>query len=423
MDDSGGKIEDNIEKILHNLLSNAFKYCNSGDRIDVFLRYSTDPYRENCQAELEIADTGPGLNKDQQEHLFDRFYRASSKYKSDREASGIGLSLVKELVELYGGSIRVVSEPGVGSRFIVTLPYGIADFKKEEILEGATVETNMNNEAPVFNERSENRLIATSAGDLDLRELPCILIVEDNDDLRNYMIRHLEDELCVLQAENDRKGLEMALERQPDLIISDLMMPEMDGVEMVEQLRIDERSCHIPVIMLTARGDLESKLECFEKGSDAFMEKPFKMEELKTRIHQLIKERQKLKEYYLKIFRTNDEVLKRDFPKADFVASLESYLRKNLSDSELTIDKLSRDMGFSRIQLYRKVQHSTGMFPGEWVRNVRLARASQLFREGAESVTKVMLEVGFTNPSHFANCFRELYGYNPSTYKKKVNRN
>ncbi|MGC9342561.1 MAG: ATP-binding protein, partial [Bacteroidales bacterium] len=239
---------DKIEKILHNLLSNAFKFCDSGDRIDIYLRYHDVKDPEHCQVELEVADTGPGLSTDQKEHLFDRFYRADSKYKSDREGSGIGLSLVKELVDLYRGSIRVESTHGYGSRFIVSLPCGKAKLRKEEMERETGNKIQTETQEQIFPDPSDTEIISFEESKMDLRDFPCVLIVEDNDQLRSYMIRHLEDELCVLQAENGQTGLEIALEKQPALIISDLMMPEMDGGEMVVKLRNDERTCHIPII-------------------------------------------------------------------------------------------------------------------------------------------------------------------------------
>ena len=250
-------------------------------------------------------------------------------------------------------------------------------------------------------------------------ELPLVLIAEDNSELRRYISSHLESDLRICQAENGRTALELARRKKPDLIVSDLMMPEMDGGELVEHLRNDEHTCHIPLIMLTARADMESRLDCFEKGSDDFLEKPFKIEELRVRIRRLIEERRNLKEYYLELFRTEASTFQPASSKEEFPARLEEYIGKRLSDPELDVDALCQHMRVSRAQLYRKVHHHTGMSPKELIRNTRLAAAARLFRQGYDNVTRVMLEVGFQSNSSFSSSFRKLHGCNPSDYIKE----
>lgn len=409
---------DKVEKILNNLLSNAFKFTSEGERIDLTLEYPDQRSPDGkCKVQIVVADTGPGMEQEHLEQIFDRFFRVESTRTSDREGTGIGLSLVRELVELYRGHIRVESEPGKGSRFILELPAGKEQFEKAEIVEALHQET-----APFQPEHKQYRPDDLGEPDGEKQQnkedLPLVLLVDDNDELRSFIVGQLETDMRIIEAPNGRVALEKALEFQPDLIISDLMMPEMDGAELVERLRNDEHCCHIPLIMLTARADMESKRDCFEKGSDAFLEKPFSVEELRSRSHQLIERRKLLREHYLRSYLQRPDPLSPTKRREDFLERLLLHIRKNLSSPELNVEELSRQMGLSRVQLYRKVSSLTGISPVELIRNTRLEAAARHLKEGNENVTQVMYEVGINSPSHFTASFRKLFGLNPSDYHK-----
>lgn len=412
---------DKVEKILTNLISNALKFAGEGSRVEVELSYHSCS-KESCTAVVKVSDTGPGMGEEDLAHIFDRFFRAANTHRSDQEGSGIGLSLVKDLVELYRGEIRVESSPGKGTCFTVELPAGKSQFRENEV---AAADANPENGslAVMFTgedmEKDEPAKAGREKHGMGKDSLPLVLLAEDNADLRSFIITRLSDQMHMLEAENGRVALEMAIEKQPDLVVSDLMMPEMDGAELVEALRNDERTCHIPLIMLTARADMESRLDCIEKGSDAFMEKPFSIDELRTRIHALIRRRKSLREKSLQAFLPpsagHDIPSFRDL----FLEKLASCIQKGLSDPALNVEELSRQMSLSRTHLYRRVSHLTGFTPLELLRNTRLEAAAHMFRKGHDNVYRVMLDVGYSNASHFASNFKKHFGQNPSEYIRK----
>ncbi len=418
---------DKVEKILTNLISNALKFAGEGSRVEVELSYHSCS-KEICTAVVKVSDSGPGMEEEELAHIFDRFFRAANTHKSDQEGSGIGLALVKDLVELYRGEIRVESSPGEGSCFTVELPAGKSQFRKNEVAVSDTNPENRGIEALFAGENMERDEPGKDGQKMQgtaYDSLPLVLLAEDNADLRSFITTRLSGQMSMLEAENGRIALELAIKKQPDLVVSDLMMPEMDGAELVEALRNDERTCHIPLIMLTARADMESRLDCFEKGSDAFMEKPFSIEELQTRIHALIRRRRSLQERSLQAFLPPSA--DQDNPSFSdlFLEKLASCMQKGLLDPALNVEELSRKMSMSRVQLYRKVSHLTGYNPGELIRNTRLEAAARMFRNGHDNVIRVMLEVGYNNASNFASIFKKRFGQNPSEYmrnKQKLNQ-
>ena len=415
--------QDKIEKIITNLISNALKFTLEGGSVFVALRYRQE--KENASGshiEFSVKDTGPGIPDDQKDKIFDRFYQVSSSDSDYHEGSGIGLSFVKELVELYRGEIHVESEAGKGSTFSVTLPVSRKYFKDDEI-----VTIPGKSAGKISAEVPENSLYQPVESDSQQdafneedKDRPVILIVEDNPDLRNYVSRNLFSHYQVLEAENGIEGLEKTIESIPDLVISDLMMPEMDGVEMCDRIKSDERTSHIPLIMLTARADKSSKLESLETGADDYILKPFDAEELQVRVRNLIEQRKNLRERFKKKFliATVDQEL--PAPEDEFLTRVLDCIKKHLSEPEFNVEQMGKELCLSHSQLYRKILAMTDQTPNVFMRNIRLKMAARMFMEGHKNITRVLYSVGFNTPSHFTQCFRELFGINPSTYIKQL---
>ena len=409
---------DKIEKILVNVLSNAFKYTSPGGTVSIHLEYLMHPdNRQPESATFMIQDTGSGIPEQHLTKIFDRFHQVDSQDSRSHEGTGIGLALVKEMVRLYRGEIRVESALGEGSTFSVTLPVGRDKFTEDEITGDLSPRERKQVIDPSYYSE-EAGIQEAQKHDADIQDtgMPIILVVEDNPDLRGYISQILFPYYRVLEAENGKSGLMAAAESIPDLVISDLMMPEMDGIEMCEQMKMDHQTSHIPLIMLTAKADRISKLESFGKGADDFILKPFDAEELQARVSNLIEQRKRLRERYRKEFLTDPGTGALPVPADDFLEKVLTRIHKNLSNSEYSVELLGQDVGLSPSQLYRKVVALTDHSPGELIRNSRLKMAAKMFRTGHSNVSTVLYAVGFNTPARFSQYFRELFGVNPSKY-------
>ena len=420
--------KDKIEKILYNLLSNAFKFTGEGGRIEVEITPPGPPcfaplkLRESEEGDgrgvnIKISDTGRGIPREQLEHIFDRFYQADDSYNKDQEGTGIGLALAKELVELHHGSITVQSEPGKGTTFSFTLPLGKEHLKQGErnVKEDAK-EEKMHPDIPVPEPAILDTYIEDDIDKSD--DKPLLLVVEDNNDLRYYMRSFLNEDYRILEAPDGVLGFEKAINNLPDLVISDVMMPKMDGMEFTRRLKSDERTSHIPVILLTAKATMENKLEGLETGADDFLTKPFDPQELLVRIRNLIKQREKLKEKYKSRFvfhneKEQDKVLSVD---DKFLTRAKHFIDQNLSDPELSVERFAQHMAMSQSQLYRKLKALIDLSPNEFIRSLRLQKAAKLLLKRTGNVAEIAYEVGFNNPSYFAECFLKHFGKLPSEY-------
>ena len=365
-----------------------------------------------------VGDTGPGIAVEQREKIFDQFYQVANSDSHMHEGSGIGLALVKELVDLNKGEILLESIPGAGSTFTVKLPVERDHFVDSEILSSPARddEPAMAEDQDGSESDEAETLTQEDASHEEKNESPVILIVEDNPDLRDYISQNLLGDYQILQAENGKEGLLKAIENIPDLVISDLMMPEMDGMEMCSRLKSDHRTNHIPLIMLTAKADRDSKLESLETGVDDFILKPFDAEELLVRVKNLIETRMKLRERFRKEFLadTGGQII--PAPEDEFMIRVMNCLKIHLTESEFNVEQMGKELGLSRAQLYRKILAMTDHAPSEFIRSNRLKMAARMFLEGHKNVTRVMYSVGFTTSAYFAQCFREMYGLNPSEY-------
>lgn len=424
-----------LEKIVYNLLSNAFKFTPEGGTVIVDLGFGNAdfdakqqeaPAIRNPQSEIDenrtfiqitVKDTGIGIAKDHLPHIFDRFYRASEALTGEQGGTGIGLALAKEFVELHHGKIRVESEVGKGSTFTVLLPLGREHLSDDEIVDSVS-----SDQYPVISDQdsvSGNEQPATSIQQQATSdEQPVLLIVEDNDDMRRYLRNSLIPDFEIVEAENGEAGYQVACKKTPDLIVSDVMMPIMDGFALCAKLKTDQRTSHIPVILLTARAGQEDKLEGLETGADDYLTKPFDARELQIRVKNLIAQRQRLRERFSREITVQPKDITVTSIDEKFLQQALDIVEENMSDDDFQIDQFCRAIGMSRSTLNRKLRALTGLSTNVFIRTLRLKRAAQLLEKKSATIVEIAYEVGFNNPSYFAECFRQQFGKPPSEWGK-----
>lgn len=408
--------QEKISRIVFNLLSNALKYTPAGGEIFVSLK------DEGANLRLDVRDTGKGISQDEADKIFERFFQA----KGAASGTGIGLALVKSFVELHHGEARVESELGKGSDFIVVIPrkqegdsqviHNDVDIVDNSVNTSASTGKNVVDESVLQyiddGDRSRGkiqRLISENTN------RPTVLVIDDNTDIRQYERTLLQDEYIVLEAADGKEGLAIALKEVPDLVICDVMMPVMDGLELTEQLKTNTATSHIPVIMLTAKNLEEHRAEGYEHGADSYITKPFHSKVLLARIENLLRQRQLLKNLYQGSKEAEKEISEAHLEDRDrqFLKQLQAIIQKNLSDSEFGVEDMGQQIGLSRVQLYRKVKAMTGSSVVDLLRKARLAKARRLLETRSMSVSEVAYEVGFSAPSYFTKCFKEEYGMLP----------
>ncbi|MEZ4887775.1 MAG: ATP-binding protein [Chitinophagales bacterium] len=405
---------DKIEKILYNLLSNAFKFTPTQGRIlcQLDLTVTTS---NGIQAQLIVEDTGKGIDENSLPHIFDRFYQADSSHTRQVEGTGIGLALVKELTELLEGTIEVDSTVGKGTIFTLQLPLQTA---KEQILPSiATAKTQLTPLHQNIAKEEKTPLHQNIAKEEKTpkdktTKAPILLLVEDNPDIHTYIRSILENEYIILQAYNGEEGLQMAQERIPDLTISDVMMPLKDGYELCADLKKDERTSHIPVILLTAKAALKSRIEGFEHGADAYIAKPFHADELRLQSKNLLTTRNNQQRKYQQITLQHQAIKTAENPEQRFLKKVIMLIEKYIDDENLNVNRLSELLYMSNSQLYRKIQALTNYTVTQFIRNIRLAKAKAMLENGEGNVSEVAFNVGLT-PSYFSRCFRRVYGFAP----------
>ncbi len=365
--------------------------------------------------EIRVKDTGIGISKEDLPKLFDRFYQVDNSPTKEHEGTGIGLALVKELVELHYGTISVWSEPSAGTEFTINLLMGRDHLRNFEIVESpeppaeGTVEDN--------EEYSATKIVNDTLNEDLSGSKNIILLVEDNPDVRDFINDSLGNDFRVEEASNGEQGLRKAEQVIPDLVISDIMMPKMDGIELTGKLKNNEKTSHIPVILLTAKSEQESRLEGLETGADDYLVKPFDTKELNLRIRNLITIRQKLQEKfsngnYVPPKKTEEKNLSNI--EEHFMAKVMEVIEKHLSDEEFSIEQFGKEVGMSRVQLHRKLKALTGKSASNFVRSIRLAEARTMIKEGRGNISEIAYSVGFSSPQYFTRCFKEEYGYPPS---------
>lgn len=399
---------DKIEKILTNLLSNAFKFTPKGGRISLVAEHSgasADKHTESCW-KIILTDSGIGIAPDKLDKIFDRFYQVESNTSRNYEGTGIGLALVKELVKIMRGEIRVESTLGKGSTFFVEIPFAR--------METADVLTDFQVSKQLFNKVNSTAEIRGNKPDENLQT---ILLVEDNEDLRLYIRSVFEETYQVIEAVDGQDGLEKALELNPDLIISDLMMPRMDGFEMCRQLKSDEKTSHIPIIMLTAKAEVQHRIEGFNLGADEYLIKPFNRAEIVARVQNLLEKQARLQAFFSQYIVTLQPDTKRALSVEEaFLLKIKQITETHLSDSGFGVEQFSREIGMSQSQLLRKMKAISNKTVIEFLKDYRLERAAQLIRQKTGTVAEIAFEVGYENPSYFTKSFQDKFGVLPSEY-------
>jgi DNA-binding response OmpR family regulator len=367
--------------------------------------------------QISVSDTGTGIPSDRLDKVFDRFYQVDDSYTREHEGTGIGLALTKELVDLHHGKIEVQSELNKGTTFTIYLPLGKEHLKPEEIAPDQSASADSEPAGGFPEEPSEG--FQPSEGfvpPLHRKALPLVLIVEDNRDMRSYMQDCLDSDYRVIEAVDGEDGLHLAIEKIPDLIISDVMMPKMDGFQLCQRLKSDERTSHIPVILLTARASAESKIKGLELGADDYLIKPFDRTELQIRARNLIEQRRKLRERFSRDISLHPREIAVTSYDEKFLQRAIDIIEQHLGDSEFTVTSFLNEVGMSRMQLHRKLHALTNCSASEFIRVLRLKRAAQLLQQHSGNVTEVAFEVGFNNLSYFSKCFRQQFGMLPSEY-------
>lgn len=387
----------NFDKVISNLLSNAMKYTSDGGEITLIIGKNKE------SAIIKVEDTGIGLKEEKTDRLFERFYQGNNNSDIHIEGTGIGLNLCRALVKMHGGTIRAYNRTdGIkGSCFEVNIPLGKEHLKSEEILQEDGTKTAESTGKRTQANRNFN-----------------ILIVDDDAEIAHYIKTELSDWYRFEHASNGKEGLKMLLTGKYDLVISDVMMPEMDGVTMLKKIKGNSNVSDIPVILLTSKSEVENRLEGLRKGADAFLAKPFNMEELHILIDNLVDnvrrirgkysgaQGQKAKIEQIQVKGNNDALMER----------VMKYMNEHLADPDLNVEKLTEDVGISRAQLHRKLKEIAGVSAGEFIRNLRLEQAARLIEEGQINITQVAYSVGFSNQTHFSTVFKKHYGMSPSEY-------
>jgi DNA-binding response OmpR family regulator/anti-sigma regulatory factor (Ser/Thr protein kinase) len=398
--------KDKIEKIVTNLLSNAFKFTPQGGKIE----FHVIKLDENI--EITVSDTGIGITPERIDKIFDRFYQVDSSHTREHEGTGLGLALTKELVELHKGKIRVESSEGKGSTFTITLPLGKDHLKPEEIVEGIIVTEEVISDEVELNPEYEEKKVRSGIETITDENKLLILLVEDNADVRNYIKENLEEEYRILEAVDGEDGLIQSIKYIPDLVISDVMMPKMDGFEMCDKMKNDERTSHIPIIMLTAKATNKDKIDGYKTGADEYIMKPFDTIVLKVRINNLIQQRKRLREHFKKegIFQINDATDK------IFLKKALKVINNHISDETFSVDVFAEEIAMSKSQLRRKLVVLVGESTGDLIRSIRLRKAAKLIEEDFGNISEIAAEVGYNNPANFARSFKTQFGVSPTEY-------
>ncbi|WP_437434926.1 hybrid sensor histidine kinase/response regulator transcription factor [Bacteroides fragilis] len=391
-----------LERIYFNLLANAFKFTPENGKVTVrlaALKKDSVPFFR-----FTVANTGSLISAEHIRSIFDRFYKIDRHHTG----SGIGLALVKAFVEIHGGSISVESDERLGTVFTVDLPVRTCE-------EGTYVVTApMEESAP---DRVDSLLREDEAENLNDPSKPSVLVIDDNADIRAYVHTLLNSEYSIIEAADGTEGIRKAMKYVPDVIISDVMMPGIDGIECCRRLKGELQTCHIPVILLTACSLDEQRIQGYAGGADSYISKPFSSQLLLTRIRNLIESRQRMKQF----FGDRQTLAKEDIcdMDKDFVERFKSLIEVKMGDSELNVEDLGKEMGLSRVQLYRKIKSLTNYAPNELLRMARLKKAASLLASSDMTIAEVGYEVGFTSPSYFAKCYKEQFGESPTEFLKR----
>lgn len=415
--------ESMLEKIIFNILSNAFKVTPDGGVININLLSNDTKYNLPLvdttngvdAVEINISDTGPGLEKEELDLIFERFYQVEKLNKTYYGGTGIGLEVVRSFVKLHKGKIEVESQVGIGTTFKIVLPLGKNHFNENEI----SIEEKTAIKDIFIRPNTDKELENTEEVINPDKIIYTLLIVEDNTELRNYLQEELKLHYKVIVAANGKIGLKLAKETLPDVILTDVLMPEMNGFDFCKNIKIDITTSHIPLLMLTAKTKIDDRMEGIETGADAYMVKPFDMRLLKLRLSQLITSRQLIFNKYFSVIsdaKSNTHTTSLD---KDFINKVLTYINDNISDPDLSVELLASQLNLSRSQFYRKIKALTNQTANEFLRNIRLQKAKQIIESGNSNISEVCYKIGFSSPSYFTKCFKNYFGLLPTDVKNK----
>ena len=403
-----------LEKIIFNLLSNAFKVTPTNGMVSIYINKSSnkinfpliDPEKLLESIEIIIEDTGSGIKKENINKIFDRFYQVTEFDKQYYGGTGIGLEVVRNFIELHKGKIEVSSKLNIGTQFKIQLPNG----NKHLEIKNITVKYNSN-------DNLQTKLTAFENSNNKSKD-KTLLIIDDNSELRSYLNNELDSNYNILLAENGKIGFELANKHIPDIIITDVMMPVMDGIELCEMIKNDLRTSHIPIMMITAKGMEVDKIKGIDSGADVYLQKPFNMNVLKSHLKQLISTRKILFKKYLSGIDFSENTTSLD---QEFILNVLNYINKNISDNNLNVENLADELLLSRSKLYRKIKALTGLTANEFIRNVRLEKSKEILENSEFSISEICYKVGFSSPSYFTKCFKLQYGVLPKEIREDKN--
>jgi DNA-binding response OmpR family regulator len=411
---------DKMERILFNLLSNAFKFTLEGGRICLTIEPIIGLSEPNKQwLRIKVSDTGIGIPADKQEKIFETFFQHKTAPEILNQGTGIGLSITKEFVKMQGGSIHVESEPDKGACFVMQLPFEISDVSSVETGKDVTEKTTPNGK-PVAETTIDARKMVTNGHET---EEASVLLVEDNDDFRYYLKDILAINYKVLEASNGKEGWQKALALHPQLIVSDISMPYMDGIELCKKIKADKRTNHIPVILLTALTGEEDQLRGLEIGANDYITKPFNFDMLNAKVKNLLALNNSFKNTYskqIKVLSPEIEVASED---EKLMGEIMAFLEENLTDTQLSVEGLSRHVGMSRSSLYNKLLELTGQTPVEFIRSLKLDKSAVLLEKSDMNIAQIAYSVGFATPNYFAKSFKTKFGMLPSEYMSMKRNN
>ncbi len=419
-----------LVKVLNNLIHNALKFTSEGGQVDIIIqkdnniiepkfKHKYEIKNEGIQFDnyvsIKVIDNGIGISSQSIMNIFDRYYQIGSSDSTTHIGSGIGLAFTKSLVLLSKGEIIVSSEKNKGTEFIIRLPLGDAHLTNSEKVNNNDLKTDKNY-------ITDNNTIDVNSGKIeaetkkDNTTAPSILIVEDNNDLRRFIKENLERRYNVLEAINGTEGYNIATEDIPDLIVSDIIMPGMNGIQLCKKLKRDILTSHIPIILLTALNSVASQIEGLETGADDYISKPFNYRLFEIRIENLIISRKKLREQFSKEIEIDSKDFTHNWRDQDFIDKMIKTVKEKISDPDLSVENLSKNAGMSRIHFYRKITALTDQTPSEFIRTIRLKEAARLLTENRLTISEVAYSVGFTAPSYFSTCFGKQFGVTPKEY-------
>lgn len=398
-----------LEESVSNLLSNAIKYTPEGGEVFVLLKQPDTNHSPEKHVEISVRDSGIGIQEEQLDKIFIRFYRVEDKRFPYQEGTGIGLTLVNEYMKMLNGKIQVTSVPNEGSEFVLTLP----------VTQNASIEKDIRVKGTFT--RIEKQLVPQLKTTSIDWGLPRLLIIEDNKELTEYLKGLLGNEYQMLTAEDGNSGIELATEHIPDIILSDVMMPGKDGFQVCGELKSDFRTNHIPIVLLTARADAESRITGLECGADAYLTKPFDKKELMACLHNVFVQREKLRlKYQAKLYEKIPEEHGSE-QSIKFLNKILTVLEKNYRNENFRIEELYQHLGISRVQLHRKLIALTGQSTSNFIRSFRLHKARNLLLESDKNISEIAYETGFTDPNYFTRVFMQENGITPTELRKSFN--